>query len=254
MNTRLRKIDEIRGLTLISMILYHFMWDLYFIAGFHIDWYTGPIGYVWQKSICICFIFISGFCFSMGKNRLKRSLLIFICGCIITAVTLIFMPENRVIFGILTFIGSAGLIMILVDKPHKYLEGKLDRKTLNLTMLIGNFIFFIAFFKVNFGQIFVFVGSIDVPHYFYSGYISTFFGFPAPTFFSTDYFAILPWIFLYFVGYYAEKIILKINKVEDYLKEDRLKAISFIGRKTLIIYMLHQPVLYLITLIAMRLK
>lgn len=250
---RLNRVDELRGFTLISMILYHFMWDLKYIALLNMEWYTGPFGYVWQKSICISFIFISGFCFSMGKNRIKRSALIFVCGALISAVTLILMPENRIIFGILTFIGSAGFITFIIDKLHTKLESKLEASTLNITMIIGSLLLFIVFFNVNNGYIYV-PSRLDLPKYLYKGYVETYLGFPAPSFFSTDYFSIFPWIFLYLVGYYSQRVICRSDIIISFLKKDKFHFISEIGRKSLIIYMLHQPVLYMITLIIQQIK
>ena len=80
----------------------------------------------------------------------------------------------------------------------------------------------------------------------------TFLGFPDPYFFSTDYFAIFPWIFLYLAGYYTQKIIKNNNTVIKYLMNDRFRFITFLGRNSLIIYMVHQPVLYVVTLIIMK--
>ena len=252
-SNRLQRIDEIRGFTLISMIIYHFMWDLRYIADFNISWYGGTASNIWQKSICITFIFISGFCFSFGKKRLKRSLLIFMCGALISAVTFILMPENRVVFGVLTFLGSAGFITIIVDKLNKIIVSKINESTFNLTMLIGMLLLFISFFNVNFGYIF-FPKKTLLPKYLYDGYFMTFIGFPDPSFFSTDYFAILPWIFLYLSGYFMQKTIGNKQDVVKYLLNDRFKFISYLGRNSLIIYMVHQPVLYLVTLIIMRIS
>ena len=252
-SNRLQRIDEIRGFTLISMIIYHFMWDLRYIADFNISWYGGIASNIWQKSICITFIFISGFCFSFGKKRLKRSLIIFMCGALISAVTFILMPENRVVFGVLTFLGSAGFITIIVDKLNKIIVSKINESTFNLTMLIGMLLLFISFFNVNFGYIF-FPKKTLLPKYLYDGYFMTFIGFPDPSFFSTDYFAILPWIFLYLSGYFMQKTIGNKQDVVKYLLNDRFKFISYLGRNSLIIYMVHQPVLYLVTLIIMRIS
>ncbi|MDO4508453.1 MAG: heparan-alpha-glucosaminide N-acetyltransferase [Lachnospiraceae bacterium] len=252
-SNRLQRIDEIRGFTLISMIIYHFMWDLRYIADFNISWYGGTASNIWQKSICITFIFISGFCFSFGKKRLKRSLIIFMCGALISAVTFILMPENRVVFGVLTFLGSAGFITIIVDKLNKIIVSKINESTFNLTMLIGMLLLFISFFNVNFGYI-IFPKKTLLPKYLYDGYFMTFIGFPDPSFFSTDYFAILPWIFLYLSGYFMQKTIGNKQAVVKYLLNDRFKFISYLGRNSLIIYMVHQPVLYLVTLIIMRIS
>ena len=270
MNNRLQKIDIVRGITLISMILYHFVWDLKYIACFDIGWYSGLYGRIWQRSICISFIFLSGFCFSLGKKQIKRGLEIFICGLIITGVTLLFMPENRIVFGILTFMGTAGLIAVVIDKIIHYLYKSLDPHTLNLTLLIGNILLFIAFYDVNYGELNIFVKRISLPSYLYDGYFATFLGFPDRTFFSTDYFALLPWMFLYLIGYFTYKLLSFEKKDGNSIFVDRLsgkvteilrlknentitRSLGIIGRNTLIIYMIHQPILYGITILIQRL-
>ena len=48
---RYRLLDELRGLDLISMMLYHGMWDVVFLFGVAQKWYTGRPGFVWQQSI-----------------------------------------------------------------------------------------------------------------------------------------------------------------------------------------------------------
>lgn len=57
---RYRLLDELRGLDLISMMLYHGMWDVVFLFGVAQKWYTGRPGFVWQQSICWVFILLSG--------------------------------------------------------------------------------------------------------------------------------------------------------------------------------------------------
>lgn len=260
MSTRYLKIDEIRGLTLISMILYHFMWDLNNIAGYEMDWYAKLPGEIWQKSICITFIFISGFCFSMGKNRVKRSCIVFLAGALVTAITLIATPENRIVLGVLTFIGAAGLVAIPLDKLHRKLETYVNKETLNQTLIIGNILLFVAMFNINYGSIYVIFDTIAVPKYLYRGNIATVLGFTDPFFFSTDYFSVFPWIFNYLAGYYFYRYIFECREnkftlmIKSLLLKDRFKKISYIGKNTLVIYLLHQPVLYLITLVIQSLS
>jgi len=258
---RLTRIDEVRGFTLISMILYHFMWDLNYIAGIRMKWYDGPIGEIWQQSICISFILISGFCFNLGKHHFKRQMEVFIAGAIVTAVTLIAMPENRIIFGILTFLGSAGLIMIGIDKIHRKLEEKVNSKVLNVVMAIVSLLLFIVFYDVYYESINLFFTKIRMPAFLYKGYLATFIGFADPDFFSTDYFSLLPWMFLYMMGYYIYRIMgfIKESKAEgsilDMLKGRKwVSSFDFLGRNSLIIYLLHQPVLYGITLLVLELQ
>ena len=72
---RYRLLDELRGLDLISMMLYHGMWDVVFLFGVAQKWYTGRPGFVWQQSICWVFILLSGFCLPLGHRPLRRGLL-----------------------------------------------------------------------------------------------------------------------------------------------------------------------------------
>lgn len=46
---RYRILDHIRGVTLLSMIVYHAIWDLVYIFDMRLDWYKTEIGYAWQQ-------------------------------------------------------------------------------------------------------------------------------------------------------------------------------------------------------------
>ncbi len=243
---RYERIDEIRGLTLISMILYHFIWDLRFIAQFNIGWYTELPGKIWQMSICFTFIFVSGFCLHLSRNSLKRGFVVFVAGLIITIATLIFMPENRVIFGVLTLIGSC---MIIVSLVAKFLK---NSSNCYLLFLASLFLFVITF-RIPYGEIRFFDFTYKLPDFLYSGYIMTYLGFPFRKFYSTDYFPLIPWIFLFTAGFVFYDIMNRRNLL-DLLKGYSSKLLIFVGRHTLAIYMLHQIILYGITLIIMKMR
>ena len=109
-------LDELRGLDLVSMMLYHGCWDLVNLFGIQADWYYGLPGHLWQQSICWVFILLSGFCAQLGHHTLRRGAQVFGAGALVTAVTLLFMPEDRVIFGVLTLLGSAMLLTGLLER------------------------------------------------------------------------------------------------------------------------------------------
>lgn len=109
-------LDELRGLDLISMMCYHGLWDVVFLFGVQLPWYTGMPGHLWQQSICWVFILLSGFCLPMGHHPYKRGALVFGAGALVTAVTVLFMPEDVVLFGVLTLLGSAMGITALLEK------------------------------------------------------------------------------------------------------------------------------------------
>ena len=113
---RYELLDSLRGLVLVSMILFHTCWDLVYIFGIKWGWYKEAGAYIWQQSICWSFILLSGFCWPLGKRHLKRGLLVLSAGGVISLITVVFMPENRVIFGVLTMLGTCTLIMIPLER------------------------------------------------------------------------------------------------------------------------------------------
>ena len=187
-------IDVLRGICLVSMIAYHTMWDCVYIFGVNAPWFKTEYARIWQQSICWTFIFLSGFCFNFGRNHLKRGLLVFAGGAVITAVTLLVMPQDRIVFGVLTLLGSCMLIMIPLDKVIK-----------NVPPLLGfaaNFVLFILLKNVPKGYIGIGKTAFyQLPRMLYKDYFTTFFGFKFNGFVSTDYFPIIPWIFLFIAGY-----------------------------------------------------
>ncbi len=240
-------LDTLRGLTMLSMIFYHFLWDLVYIAGINLSWYRGEGAYIWQQSICHTFILLSGFCWSFGKKPLKRGLLVFWGGGLITLVTMLLMPKNLVLFGVLTLIGSSMILMIPLDKLLKKATNPVV-----ISLFMGLFIIlFILFKQVSDGTIMGFT----LPAFLYSNLFTAYLGFPPTSFYSTDYFALLPWFFLFVAGYLFHKLCDRCGWLKaPFLKKDFLAPFSFIGRHSLLIYMLHQPVLYGITQLIILLR
>ena len=233
---RLAGLDTIRGITLLSMMLYHTCWDLVFLFGKKIPGYSGLGGYVWQQSICWTFILLAGFCWSLGSHHLKRGLIVFGSGILITFVTLLVMPESRVIFGVLTLIGSCMLLLIPMEKLLLKLCAEIG--------LAGSFLLFLLFRNVNTG----YLGSgnwniLKLPDGFYENLFTTYLGFPQKGFFSADYFSLLPWFFLFLTGFYLYQLVQK-NHMMEKLFSWRVPGFDVIGRHSLLIYLLHQPVVF----------
>ena len=233
---RLAGLDTIRGITLLSMMLYHTCWDLVFLFGKKIPGYSGLGGYVWQQSICWTFILLAGFCWSLGSHHLKRGLIVFGSGILITFVTLLVMPESRVIFGVLTLIGSCMLLLIPMEKLLLKLRAEIG--------LAGSFLLFLLFRNVNTG----YLGSenwniLKLPDGFYENLFTTYLGFPQKGFFSADYFSLLPWFFLFLTGFYLYQLVQK-NHMMEKLFSWRVPGFDVIGRHSLLIYLLHQPVVF----------
>ena len=233
---RLAGLDTIRGITLLSMMLYHTCWDLVFLFGKKIPGYSGLGGYVWQQSICWTFILLAGFCWSLGSHHLKRGLIVSGSGILITFVTLLVMPESRVIFGVLTLIGSCMLLLIPMEKLLLKLRAEIG--------LAGSFLLFLLFRNVNTGYLgFENWNILKLPDGFYENLFTTYLGFPQKGFFSADYFSLLPWFFLFLTGFYLYQLVQK-NHMMEKLFSWRVPGFDVIGRHSLLIYLLHQPVVF----------
>ena len=116
--------------------------------------------------------------------------MVFSGGLLVSIVTLIFMPQNRVLFGVLTLIGSAMLLMIVLDK--------LFQKILPEMGAIVSLLLFFVTRNVNEGMLgFEGIRIAELPKEWYRGMFMTYMGFPAPGFYSTDYFSLFPWLFLF---------------------------------------------------------
>ena len=257
MKQRYHILDEIRGITLCSMILYHAVWDLVYIFGYNWKWYQTDMAFLWQQSICFTFILLSGFCFSLGKRKFRRGLVVFGAGVLISLVTELFMPQNRIRFGVLTLLGSCMLIVAMVEKvacalckPNENDDNHDDyahRANAMIWRMVVSLLLFIFTRRVNYGVLgFADVTVARFPRSLYNlGDVGNFLGFTEQTFFSTDYFSLIPWIFLFLTGYYLYKWMKEKQWLTELPKAPSLGAWwRPIGRYSLIIYLLHQPVVY----------
>ena len=225
-------LDCIRGAALISMILYHACWDLVWMFGVDLPWYNGFWAHVWQQSICWTFILLSGYCWSLGRHPLKRGLLTFACGALITGLTTVFMPENLIFCGVLTLLGASALLLIPLRPALEKLPPRLG--------LAGSFLLFLLLRDVNSGWLgYEGVRVAVLPQGLYRSRLTACLGFPPADFFSTDYFSLLPWFFLFLTGYFLCRL-----PHAERTGERRLPLLAVMGRHSLLIYLLHQPITY----------
>ena len=179
--SRYALLDELRGLDLVSMMLYHACWDMMFLFGIWMDWYIGWPGRLWQQSICWVFILLSGFCVPLGHRTLKRGAQVFAAGALVTVVTLVFMPEDRVVFGVLTFLGSAMLLTGVLEPLLKKIP---PAAGLAVSAVLFALTYHLDERWLGFGGL-----RLALPDAWYANYFTAFFGFLPFDFYSTDYFA-----------------------------------------------------------------
>ena len=236
-------IDAIRGFAIINMVAYHFLFDLFVIFGFNSGWITKTSTFVWEQFICFTFIIISGVSFNFSKHPCKKGLLLNAIGFIITAVTVIAVEEQAIWFGILNFLGCA----ILILQPLKaYNQFFVKQKLPPLLGTVISAILFLILYGVPKGYLGIYtVKLFDLPDFLYGCKYLAFLGFPSADFSSADFFPIIPWIFLFLTGYFIWQLIKSFNI--DGIFKVKIPVLDFIGRHSLVIYGLHQPLALLLS-------
>lgn len=228
-------LDTVRGVCILSMVAYHGMYDLVDIFGLPSAWYTGLPGYIWQQSICWTFILLSGLCWQLSRRHVKRGLLLVGCGAAITLITWLVMPSQRILYGVLNLLGLSALLLIPLDKVF--------RKIPAWAGLGGALLLFALTKNVSRGSL-GFEGLVlcQLPRWLYATDLLAVVGFPSPSFWSTDYFPLLPWFFLFCAGYFLWSLLDKSPRAKAMLQPG-LRPLSFLGRHSLVIYLAHQPAL-----------
>ena len=232
---RLERLDALRGLAVAGMVLYHFCYDWFVVFARDPLWYTRPPVVVWQQSVCWVFVLLSGFVWRWGRRgNLRRGLLCNLCGVLITAVTVLLIPEEAVFFGVLTFLGCTIWLLLPLDPLLCRVPPRLG---LGLSALLFALTRHIGTGRISLGQHVLFT----LPAALYRISWLTPLGFPAPGFSSSDYFPLFPWFFLYLVGYYLF-LLYRRRSAWQLIQGGAPGWLTWVGRHSLWVYLLHQPV------------
>lgn len=237
---RIPEIDLFRGIAVLMMILFHTLFDQYYFGLFTIDIHSGfwgGFGYLTG----FLFVFIAGISAWISGRRaeakmdrrgiyikfLKRGLFIFSIGLGITVVTWFFAPKSPIIFGTLHLIGFSVMVAPL-------------------------------FFRFSVKNIYI-GAAIILAGLLIQGVSGdpalTIIGIHAPDFSTLDYKPLIPWFGYFLAGLALSAYLYPGGKKRIYPeKVKRLKTIKIpapefiqvIGRHSLIIYLVHQPVIIIL--------
>ena len=217
MKKRYLLLDALRGLAVLLMLVFHLAVDLEDFFGFAVGYRHGGwkvLNYI----IVLLFLLISGYAAGAGLNRhsLKNGVKLFAAAILVTAATYFFDSASYVRFGILHLLACAMLLTPFF----------LARSSAFLAFLAVIFLvlgYFATFFSVQ--------TNLLLP-----------FGIMPETFYSIDYYPLLPWLAIFICG------ILLGRRVELPLLEEGSviwEGLAFLGRQALFIYLIHQPLFLL---------
>lgn len=94
-------LDELRGLAIINMILYHLCWNLDRLVGISLPWYHQTAANIWQLYICGSFLLLAGMCIHYTRRLFRHILTLAGCAALITIVTYFAGSQTLIVFGIL---------------------------------------------------------------------------------------------------------------------------------------------------------
>ena len=222
---RIWELDALRGVCILCVIVVHTLFDLVYFAGVQLRlpaWYRFI-----QQYGGILFILLSGCCATLGRRRFRRGLIVFGCGMLITAVTwamyrLGFAGRDVVVmFGVLHLIGVCMMLYPLFSRlPTAALA------PMALAMVLAGYL---------------------MEHTTVQTHVLFPLGLVYPGFASGDYFPLLPHLGWYLLGVcigrtlYREKRSLLPQRTGELLP---MRVFRWCGRQSLLIYLLHQPLVY----------
>ena len=234
---RFIELDVFRGIAIGLMIYLHILWDLDYFGIYPLNHEVYQV----QKIVPLIFFMLVGMCLVVGKNKkianpltdelkkyhrhlIMRGIKIFMLGIAITIATLIFVPNRPIIFGVLHFIGLSVILSIPFLKL-KYYNILFALLFILIGILIGNYhIENPTVFHLALG-----IHQTNVWDY------------------TVDYFPLFPWFGVTLLGIALGEFLYKDNKrrfhLPDLSRYRPFTMLSWIGKHSLAIYMLHQPLI-----------
>lgn len=214
-------LDLIRTLAIVLMVIFHFCYDLKYFGW--VTWNT-PDGAGWQqfRYVILTLFFIcvgAGLTFAhgeqfKGKKFLTRQIKIVLGAILITLMSLVMFRHNWIFFGVLHFIFVASLCGVLLVRWPK-LALTLGLSIIGLTLLN--------------------ILTEQWPFNFISVYLPRY---------STDYVPIFPWLGVIFIGIFLAQC-QWFNNLSG-ADTPLTKKLALPGKHSLLIYLLHQPLLFAI--------
>jgi uncharacterized membrane protein len=223
---RIWEVDFLRGLAIVLMVGYHLLFDLGEFRGIQrfLGFSTNLSTFAWTVAhhfFAGLFVVLSGISSTLSRNNIRRGLRLLAVSFLVTAVTYFFDPSSSVYFGILQCLAVSILLYGAAFKNAKPLACAAGGAVvIGLGVLLQMLTRGIA---IRFDWL--------MP-----------FGLTSPSFSSYDYFPLFPWFGIFLAGAALGKSVYSPRRslIPWRLPES---FINVAGRYSLLIYILHQPVI-----------
>ena len=232
---RLWLLDALRGAALVNMLAYHALYDWVYVFGHTGGWYdiSAPGCHIWQQYICWSFLLLSGYSATLARRPLKNGLVVAGCAAVLTVATAVCMPSQAIWFGVLHLNAAAMLLTCLLRPLLQACPAGPGLAVCAALFALTN--------QLPYGYLgFEGLRLVRMPESLYQANLF-WLGLPDLTKFSSaDYFPLLPWLFLFWCGWFLARL----WRPRAGQAPAALRPLAFAGRHTLAVYMAHQPVLY----------
>ena len=232
---RVHLMDELRGVLIIGVVLYHLLYDLAVLFPVGIPWMFSN----WMNSVRnICagaLSVVSGISCHYTRSNWRRGLRAFGLGMLLTVVTALFIPSQLILFGILHFFGSMMMLYALLQP--------LLEKVPTMAGLLGSTLLFFLTWPIFSGFIRVLGVTVYLPEFLYNKPLLFPLGFACQGIASADYYPLIPWGFLFLAGSFFGRYV-RAGRLPEFCYRSHLPLLARIGNHTMLIYLVHQPVIY----------
>lgn len=212
---RIWEIDLLRAVAIVLMVVFHFVYDLNEFLGVDVEYLSGFWFWV-GKAAALIFIFVSGISSGFSGKILKRGLLLLGIGLGISGVTFFVLGDMYIRFGILHFLGTCMLLYPLLKRLNAVV----------LAVLAAA----VAYFTPQIGSITVKTSLLLPLGIKYRGFATA------------DYYPLFPYLAVFILGIIVYKLYYyKKRSLFTFSLENRI--ISVLSKNSLLIYVLHQPML-----------
>ena len=229
-STRLWEIDALRGLAVVLMIFFHLMWDLQYFGLYQGNVLDRP----WQwfaRSIGSTFIFVMGASLTLSYHRagsavswvkyLRRGGQIFGWGLVITVATYFFIGNEFVVFGILHLIGLSIVLAYPFLRWPQWVSLVVGLAVIGLGIYVDTLVVASPWL--------IWLGIRQAGRSM------------------ADYYPLLPWFAPALLGVFVGRTFYEQGRrsfvLPDLSRVAPLTGLRFLGQHSLLIYLVHQPVL-----------
>ncbi|MFH0713589.1 MAG: heparan-alpha-glucosaminide N-acetyltransferase [Candidatus Micrarchaeota archaeon] len=224
---RIWELDCLRGVAIILMVIFHFFFDLNYFGILQNAMYSG-YWLIFQRVTLSLFLITVGVSLHLQRVKnprqifSKRFIALLAAAVLITIATWLYSPSETIWFGVIHLIALSTLLAIPFLNRAKLCAA------IGTVMLAGSLFFTLP--------------QINSP-------LLLWLGVQFPGFSSFDYVPLIPWFGLILIGIYLGKKLYPllasiVPKPQNAIINYKINALQFLGCNSLVIYLIHQPLLF----------